>query len=110
MEASNVTVAIIAAVGSICSTVGLEIIRRWLTRSKEKTDIATTIRAELRNEIAGLKAEIDQLEGDVTEWKDKYYQLKEEYLRQRYELEQKVREVHQMPKTLLKGDKDGDNN
>lgn len=110
METSNVTIAVIAALGSLGSTVGLEIIRRWLTRSKEKSDVATTIRAELRTEIAGLKKEIDDLEREVDSWKKKYWDLREEYLDKREQLEREIKEAHAMPTTLLKGDHHGNSN
>lgn len=107
---SSVTVALIAAGGSIFSTIGLNLLSKWVIHSKEKNDVATAIRAELRTEITGLKAEIDELEEQLSLWRGKYWDLKEEYIRKRAELEQQVRDAHSMPTTLLKGDNHGNSN
>lgn len=107
MEITELSNSIIAALGAVMGGVGLEVTRRLLNRSKEKSDVATAIRAELRAEIVGLKKEIDDLEHELDDWKAKYYQLKEEYLRARYSLEGELRERHSMPHSLLDRKDDG---
>jgi septal ring factor EnvC (AmiA/AmiB activator) len=103
---SDIPSSVIAALGSIGGVIGLEVTRRWLSRSKEKSDVATTIRAELRTEIAGLKKEIDDLEEELTRWKDKYYTLRESYLNAQTFVDQQHKNVH-MPK-LPEADNDPD--
>lgn len=91
---SDIPSSVIAALGSVGGVIGLEVTRRWLSRSKEKSDVATTIRAELRTEIAGLKKEIDDLEEELTKWKDKYYALRESYLNAQTFVDKQHMDIH----------------
>lgn len=96
MDVNTVPASLIALAGTIFGGVGLEITRRWLNRSKEKDDVATAIRTELRAEIVGLKKEIDDLEKELTDWKNRYFTLKEEYLLARVQIESQINEAHKI--------------
>jgi chromosome segregation ATPase len=78
----------VAIVGTIFGGAGLEIIRRFMDRKQKKTDDASKIRAELRQQIEDLRAqeakwstEEQRLEAEIERWKGLYYDLKEDNLR-----------------------------
>lgn len=68
--------------GTVFGGVGLKLIESWLNRGKEKVDLATQIRDELREdierykeEVAEFKKEVKELTMSVEDWKKKYYDL-----------------------------------
>lgn len=69
---------VFALAGTLFGGAGLEITRRWLTRSKDKDDTATELRKELREELANLKDELNKAENELDTWKERYWKLKEE--------------------------------
>lgn len=77
----------IALIGTVVGGVGLKVIEHWLGRNKVKTDDATQIRDELRQEITALRGEIKQLEADVDKWREQYYALMEKYLTKQTQLD-----------------------
>lgn len=77
---------LIALVGTIFGGAGLEFIKRWLGKAKERDDTATQLRNELRTDLTALKKEIDEVEKQVTEWKDRYYDVMEKKLTMEQEL------------------------
>jgi hypothetical protein len=66
---------VIGLIGVIFGGVGREAIVRWFSRGEQKADEATTIRAELRTEIAALREERQQLREEADRWRAKYYEL-----------------------------------
>lgn len=83
MEATNwgtYTISLIALLGALFGGAGLEFIRRWLDKAKEKDDTATALRNELRSELTALKTELQGVERELDEWKAKYYEVVEKYI------------------------------
>ena len=69
-------------VGTIFGGVGLKFIEAWLNKGKEKIDLASQIRDELRedierykNEVSEYKKEVKELTLSLEDWKKKYYDL-----------------------------------
>jgi len=73
-------VPLMALIGTLFGGAGLEFIRRWLGKAKEKDDTATALRQELRTELTAMKVEQAALEKELDEWKQKYYDVVEKYL------------------------------
>lgn len=101
----------IAFGGTIFGGVGLKVVEHWLGRNKVKIDDAQQIRDELRMEITSQREEIRELEAEVKNWRDQYYELLLKYSSQTTELtlalhkikdevveaEKKAEEIHQKP-------------
>lgn len=71
--------------GTIFGGAGLKIIESWLNRTKERATEAQTMREELRKELDGLREMLDKaaaeekrLEDLVDDWREKYYNLRDE--------------------------------
>lgn len=83
-----------ALLGTVFAGAGLKLVERWLSRSSDKAQIDKDIRGEykdviqdkrqdaldLKKDLEAAKAEIDALEKELSEWKDKYYKSYEEKL------------------------------
>lgn len=68
--------ALIALLGTVFGGFGLKIIEHVLGRGTKKQDLATVLRAELRQDIASLRAELKEAEKKADEWQSKYYELR----------------------------------
>jgi len=75
----------IALIGTVCGGMGLKVLESWLGRNKVKIDEATTLRNELRQEIADLRAENRELEKEVDRWRMDYYDLRDKAVERRDE-------------------------
>lgn len=84
---------IFALVGTVFGGAGLEITRRWLSRNKERDDTATELRKELRDELANLKKELDEVEEQLDAWKQKYYDLLQQFISVKGQLEDALRHI-----------------
>lgn len=76
---------LIALIGTLFGGVGLKLIESWLGRAKAKQDAGAAMRAELRLEIDGLRAQLQaasteeqRLEAEVERWRGLYYDLRDE--------------------------------
>lgn len=69
----------IALIGTVFGGAGLKAVEVILTKSKTKDDIATQIRSELRTEVQGLREELRRVEDELDEWKQKYYDLLDQF-------------------------------
>lgn len=58
----------------------MEFIKRWLAKAKDKDTTATELRNELRTDLTTLKGELEAVEKEVTQWKDRYYEVMEKKL------------------------------
>lgn len=76
----------IALIGTLFGGVVLKVTEHWLGRTKSTSDDAKQIREELRSQITSQKDEIKQLEDEVNEWRSKYYDLRDEYMKVQTEL------------------------
>lgn len=77
--------ALLALIGTIIGTIGLELLRSWLAKAKEHAAQEQSIRDELRKELDNLRALLDKsqeeilrLEANVDQWREKYYDLRDE--------------------------------
>lgn len=79
--------ALLALIGTIFATIGLEGVKHIFSRGQKKVDAATEMRQELRKEgeslkeeAAKLREEIRNVEKELDAWKEKYFLLLQEYL------------------------------
>lgn len=89
----EITTAWIALIGTILGGVGLKFVEHWLSRSKVRDDTASQLRAELRTEIQGLKTELNNVESDLDKWRGKYYELMDNFIKVKSELETAMRQL-----------------
>lgn len=85
----------IALIATLLGGVGVKITEHLLTRNKTNSDDAKEIREELRLQIASQRDEIIRLEGEVDEWRAKYLDLRDAYVKVQTELTlalQKIKE------------------
>jgi predicted nucleic acid-binding Zn-ribbon protein len=89
----EITTAWIALIGTVLGGVGLKFVEHWLSRSKIRDDTATQIRNELRTEIQNLKQELNNVEADLDKWRGKYYELMDNFIKVKSELETAMRRL-----------------
>ena len=87
--------AYLALAGAVFGGAGLEIVRKWLARSKEKDDTATQFRAELREEVKNLREELRKVEDDLDKWRAKYYELMDQFIKVKDELDASLRAINE---------------
>lgn len=83
---SGLDPAWIALIGTLFGGVVLKVTEHWLGKTKTATDDAKAIREELRSQITSQKDEIKTLEDEVNEWRSKYYDLRDSYMKVQTEL------------------------
>lgn len=66
--------ALWALVGTLFGGAGMKIVEAILSRRKGKDDLATSLRNELRADIATLRADLKEESRESEEWKAKYYE------------------------------------
>lgn len=71
--ASGLDPAWIALLGAMFGGAGLKVTEAWLGKNKVKVDDARVIRDELRTDMTNLRAEVQELETERDEWREKYY-------------------------------------
>jgi len=86
-------IPVLAVVGTVFGGAGLEVTRRWLNRTKDRDDTATELRKELRDELASLKKELDDVEAELDVWKQKYYDLLQQFVSVKGQLEDSLRHI-----------------
>lgn len=76
---------LVALLGTVFGGAGLKIIESWLNKTKERSTEAQTMRDELRREIDSLRLQLDRGDGEekrlealVEDWREKYYDLRDE--------------------------------
>lgn len=91
LDWNSILVSGIALLSAAISTIGLKLVERWLNKSKDKDTSQLEMRNELRGdlkerlaEIDKLKVEIENLDKAVDEWRKKYYDVYEAYLKLKY--------------------------
>lgn len=89
----EITTAWIALIGTVLGGVGLKFVEHWLSRSKVRDDTAAQLRNELRTEIQGLKTELNNVEADLDKWRGKYYELMDNFIKVKSELETAMRKL-----------------
>lgn len=75
----------VALMGTIFGGAGLKITEAWLGRAKDRANEDKSMREELRKEIDNLRTQLEKadaeekrLEGLIDEWKEKYWEIREE--------------------------------
>lgn len=90
----------IALLGTVVATVGLKVTEHWLNRNKNQHDDAKQIRDELRTQIISQKEEIDRIETEVEAWRTKYYDLRDQFMKQNTELTLALDKLKATAKTI----------
>ncbi len=91
---ANLNPAWLTLAGAILGGSGLKVIDFWLGRSKVKDDSATSLRAELREDLRATKEELDKAESESDEWRVKYYLVVEAYQNLRVDFNQALFEIN----------------
>lgn len=86
--------AYIALAAAVFGGGGLKVIEYWLTKSKVKDDSASEFRKELREEVKGLREELRQVESDLDKWRGKYYELMDQFIMVKGELDASLRAMN----------------
>lgn len=73
------TEAIIAAMAAIFGGAGLKVVESILTKSKDKADVATQLRDELRVETGTLRKELKEVERRLDSSREAYYAVLHAY-------------------------------
>lgn len=89
----EITTAWIALIGTVLGGVGLKFVEHWLSRSKIRDETASQLRNELRTEIQNLKQELNNVEADLDKWRGKYYELMDNFIKVKSELESAMRQL-----------------
>lgn len=77
---------ITALIGIVGGGFLLELLRRIVPPAERRLEEGAAIRAELRSEIATLRADVVRLAASVDEWQRKYYELAGEHAEMKIEL------------------------
>lgn len=79
--------------GTLFGGAGLKVVESWLSRKKIRSDDATVMRGELRDEIAALREQLTRakveeqvVEAEVEEWRGKFYDLRDTQIRTQTDL------------------------
>lgn len=83
--------AYLALAGAVFGGGGLKVIEYWLTKSKSKDDTAAQFRTELREEVKSLREELRKVEDDLDKWRGKYYELMDQFIKVKGELDASLR-------------------
>jgi len=73
---------------------GLKVIEYWLNKTKTREDTALAMRAELREEVRGLRDELRQVEEQLDLWRGKYYELMDEFMKAKGDLAEALRNAN----------------
>lgn len=84
----------LALIGAILGGSGLKVIEHWLNRTKVKEDSATSLRAELREDLKATREELDKAEEEADEWRAKYYIMLDAWQNLRADLNQTLNEIN----------------
>lgn len=93
---------VFALLGTMFGGVGVKAVDRFLGRKKEQHDIASEMRDELREEIAGLKSDVVLLKEEVKEWRGKYYAILEQFILVKGEIDYTLQQQKARPGEIAK--------
>ena len=80
-------IPLLTFLGTVFAGAGLKWIEGFLKKAKDKDDTATNLRNELRAELTALKVEISTTEKELDQWRERAYQMQEQLLYMRIQLE-----------------------
>lgn len=89
----NLDPTVIALISTLFGGAGLKFIEYWLSRNKVKVDHATQIRTELRDDLESRRAEVGRLSEELDEWRERYFDIKAEYIQVKSELDAALRQI-----------------
>jgi len=92
----DMTAILIAIAAAVLSGMGTAIIAGLIENKKEKARQREREQDQLKIEIKDLKIELYQLEKELTEWKDKYYEALQELILIKAELENTLRNISEI--------------
>ena len=92
----DMTAILIAIAAAVLSGMGTAIIAGLIENKKEKARQREREQDQLKIEIKDLKIELYQLEKELTEWKDKYYEALQELILIKSELENTLRNISEI--------------
>jgi uncharacterized coiled-coil DUF342 family protein len=79
--------ALIALIATVFGGVGLKVVEHWLGRAKVRNEESILQHRELREEIMALKKELRETEQALDTWREKYYDLLDQFIRMKNELQ-----------------------
>ena len=83
----------IALIGTIVATVGVKLLERWLGTKDRNTADAAQIRSELKVQLQDARNEINDLEREIDQWRVKYYEVLEQLVAKKIELQNALNEI-----------------
>ncbi len=92
----DTTAILIAIAAAVLSGMGTAIIAGLIENKKEKARQREREQDQLKIEIKDLKIELYQLEKELTDWKDKYYEALQELILIKAELENTLRSISEI--------------
>jgi predicted nuclease with TOPRIM domain len=100
MMGMAVNEAYLALAGAVFGGGGLKVIEYWLTKSKVKDDSAASFRTELREEVKNLREELRKVEDDLDKWRGKYYELMDQFIKVKGELDVSLRALNETTQSV----------
>jgi hypothetical protein len=70
----------VALMGTVCGGTGLKVVEHLLNKGQARSNEASRIREELREQIEDQREEIRRLGKEVDSWREKYYDLRDSYI------------------------------
>lgn len=83
----------IALIGTIVATIGVKFLERWLGTKDRNTADAAQIRSELKIQLQETRDEINRLEQEIDSWRVKYYEVLEQLVAKKIELQNALNEI-----------------
>lgn len=80
-------------IGVVFGGAGLKIIEHLLNRGSKKEDLASDLRAELRQDIASLRTELKLESAEADKWKQMFYEVKYSAQMANYKTDKLVQET-----------------
>lgn len=100
--AAEYTTALIALAGTLFGGSMLELTKRWLNRAKGKDDTQRSLRDEIRVDNADLRRELDKVEAEMIQWREKYFEIWEKYLIIKSKYEEILRQIQRDAEKSIK--------
>lgn len=83
----------IALIGSGAGAIGLKVTEHFLSKGQQESTDASRMRDELRIQIDQQRRDISELEKEVDEWRDRYYDLRDDHVKLQAELIVRLKEI-----------------
>ena len=91
--------ALVGLAAAVTGTIGGKFLDNYMQKRKMGMDLASQIRSEQRAEVLTLRSELGDAEEQLDEWKEKYFELKEENARQQVALDHLQEQINQVKKS-----------